>query len=421
MAKGAGGGTGGGGGIKAIFGTEFDDILKGDHADGDTFYGYGGNDTIKALGGNDFIFAGDGNDKIYAAGGNDIIWAGLGNDYIDGGAGVDSVAYTDGPAGGVTVDLAITTAQNTGIYGVDTLINVENIVGGTGNNVLRGNAVANVLSGQGGNDLIDGRAGNDEINGNNGADTLLGGTGNDKFTTEGNDSASDFVDGGAGIDVIDYTFLNLVVGAAGVNVDLRLTGAQDTGAAGVDTIVNVENLIGGIRNDVLNGSDGANNINGGAGNDVISGNGGNDIVNGFTGSDIVVGGAGDDVVDGGMTGSMGEMDMLYGGAGADRFFFASVGSSWTGSNDQIMDFSAVEGDKIDIHGVFLNGGAVVIGLTPTFIGAAAFSGVAGQLQVKTTFDPSTSLVNVDWDGNGAADFTLAVTSDAPLTLADFIL
>ena len=72
-----------------------DDILKGDHKDGDTFYGLGGNDTIRALNGNDFIFGGNGNDKIYAAGGDDQIWAGYGNDFIDGGAGNDTVAYTD--------------------------------------------------------------------------------------------------------------------------------------------------------------------------------------------------------------------------------------------------------------------------------------------------------------------------------------
>jgi hypothetical protein len=30
------------------------------------------------------------------------------------------------------------------------------------------------------------------------------------------------------------------------------------------------------------------------------------------------------------------------------------------------------------------------------------------------------IVNIDWDGNGAADFSLAVTSDALLTVNDFI-
>jgi hypothetical protein len=91
-----------------------------------------------------------------------------------------------------------------------------------------------------------------------------------------------------------------------------------------------------------------------------------------------------------------------------------------------MDFSALEGDKIDIHGVFLNGGAPVTGLAPVFIGGAAFTGVAGQIQVIKTFsEPGLSgvnqLVNVDWDGNGAADFTVAVTSEVLLAAGDFIL
>jgi Ca2+-binding RTX toxin-like protein len=424
MAKGAGGGTGGGGGIKAIFGTEFADILKGDHADGDTIYGLGGNDTIKALNGNDFLFGGDGNDKIYAAGGNDIIWAGLGNDYVDGGAGIDSLAYTDA-TGAVTLDLAITTAQNTGAYGIDTVINVENVTSGSQNDTLHGNSLANVLSSGEGDDFIDGRGGNDQINGGGGADTLWGGAGNDIFTTEGNVAANDTIDGGTGVDTIDYTFVNLISGVAGVEVDLRITGAQNIGdAGGVDTISNVENLIGSIRSDMLNGSDGANNLNGGAGNDFVCGNGGNDVLNGFTGSDIVVGGAGDDVIDGGMTGALGEMDQLYGGSGADRFFFETLGSSWTGSNDQIMDFSTIEGDKIDVHGVFSNGGLPI--MAGSFIGGAAFSGVAGQVQVIKTFTDFgltgvNQLVNIDWDGNGAADFTLAVTSGALLTASDFIL
>lgn len=416
-------------GFKAIIGTAKADILKGDHADGDTIYGLGGNDTIKALNGNDFLFGGDGNDKIYAAGGDDLIWGGYGNDFIDGGAGNDTVAYTD-MTGAANVDLAITVAQNTGVYGFDTLINVENLISGNENDALRGNALANRLSAGNGDDFIDGRAGNDEINGGNGADTLLGGDGNDIITTDGNDGASDVVDGGAGVDTLNYLFAVSGVtspagGVTGVTVNLSLTTAQNTGATGVDTILNVENIEGSTADDVLTGSDSANSIFGGAGRDVVDGGAGDDRVNGFTGSDIVVGGAGNDVVDGGMTGTLGEMDMLYGGTGADTFFFETLGSSWTGSNDQVMDFSHLEGDKIDIAGVFTNGG-FPNGMVASFIGDSAFTGVAGEWQIIKTFTdfglPGVNqLVKVDWDGNGAADFTLAVSSDTLLTVSDFIV
>ena len=409
-----------------ITGTEQADVLKGDHNDGDTIYGLGGNDKITALNGNDFLFGGTGDDRILAAGGNDLIWGGLGNDYIDGGAGIDTVAYTDA-SGAVTVDLAITTAQNTGVYGIDTLIRVENIITGSDADTVRGNGLANMISTGDGNDFIDGRAGNDQLNGGQGADTIYGGAGNDTITTDGGVAANDFVDGGAGIDTLDYLFAVSGVtsplgGLPGVVVDLGLTTAQDTGVAGVDTIINIENIQGSMANDRLTGNAGANNIFGGAGADAVSGGAGNDVLNGFTGSDIIIGGDGDDVIDGGMTGVFGEMDLLYGGAGADRFFFENIGYSWTGANDQIMDFSTLEGDKIDVHSVF----ALSPVTTGTFIGGDAFTGVAGQVQVIKTFTDFgltgvNQLVKIDHDGNGAADFTLAVSSTALLTATDFIL
>ena len=331
--------------------------------------------------------------------------------------------------GAANVDLAITVAQNTGVYGFDTMINVENLISGNDNDTLRGNALANRLSAGNGDDLIDGRAGNDEINGGNGADTLLGGEGNDILSGDG-DSASDFIDGGAGVDTVNYLYAvsgvtTVAGGTTGVTVNLGVTTAQNTGVAGFDTIINVENIQGSMADDSLTGSDGANDLFGGAGRDYLNGGAGDDRVNGFTGSDYVVGGAGNDIVDGGMTGLMGEMDLLFGGTGADIFLFETLGSSWTGSNDQVMDFSHLEGDRIDISGVFTNGG-FPIGMVPSFIGSSAFTGVAGQWQIIKTFTDFgltgvNQLVNVDWDGNGASDFTLAVSSDALLTVGDFIL
>lgn len=414
MAK-TNGGTGGVK-IKAIVGTAGDDILKGDHQAGDTIYGLAGNDTIKALNGNDFLYGGDGNDKILGNGGNDWLIGGLGNDYLDGGIGIDTAAYAD-VIGAVTVDLAITTAQNTGSDGMDTLVSIENLISGAFNDMLLGNAQNNVLSGQDGDDAISGREGNDTLNGGNGNDILLGGLGNDIiFADESGPAGNDLVDGGAGIDTLDYTWVS---GAAGVSLDLRLITTQNTLDAGFDTVSNVENIVGSVRNDVFNGSELANNLNGGAGNDSLAGNGGDDVLNGYTGSDFISGGAGNDLIDGGMTGQLGEMDMLSGGAGADTFLFANAGYSPTGSNDQILDFSTLEGDKINVHGVFAAGTAA------SFIAGDAFSGIAGQVQVIKAFTDFglsgvNQIVNIDWDGNGTADFTLAVASDALLTVNDFI-
>ena len=56
---------------------------------------------------------------------------------------------------------------------------IENAIGGSGNDVLTGNAAANWLEGGGGNDILDGGAGNDSLVGGLGYDTLTGGAGDD--------------------------------------------------------------------------------------------------------------------------------------------------------------------------------------------------------------------------------------------------
>lgn len=405
------------GGFAAIIGTSRSDSLKGKHNDGDTIYGLGGNDTIRALNGIDFLYGGDGADRIYGNGGDDWLIGGRGNDYLDGGAGIDTAAYTD-VSGAVTVDLSITSAQNTGSDGFDTLVSIENLISGLFNDTLRGNAAANVLSGQDGNDTLDGRGGNDTLNGGNGNDTLLGGLGNDLIAADDAGLAgNDIVDGGAGTDTLDYTWIS---GDTGVTLDLRLTTAQTTGGAGIDTVANVENLIGSVRNDVFYGSDLANRLDGGAGNDWLEGNGGDDVLNGHTGNDLLIGGAGNDILDGGMTGDPLDLgDQLEGGAGADTFLFANAGYSvGPYSRDRIMDFSAAEGDKIDLHGV-------LAGVTGTYIGNGAFTGVAGQVVIQPGFVdfglPGVSqILKADLNGDGISDFSIQVGSTAYLTAGDFV-
>ena len=64
-------------------------------------------------------------------------------------------------------------------------------------------------------------------------------------------------------------------------VNLGLTTAQNTGAEGTDTLINIENLRGSGFNDTLTGSGLGNNIQGRAGNDSIRGMGGNDSLFGI--------------------------------------------------------------------------------------------------------------------------------------------
>ncbi|UAB79359.1 hypothetical protein INR77_06690 [Erythrobacter sp. SCSIO 43205] len=144
----------GGNTANEIFGTSGNNEL----------YGRGGNDVLHAGFGDDLLDGGAGDDLLIGLGGNntlrggdgnDVLRGNSGNDVIDGGSGVDTVDFSDGPFG-VTVDLSITTAQNLGGAGTDTLTNIENVIGTLADDTITGSDGANVIFGNGGFDTIDG-------------------------------------------------------------------------------------------------------------------------------------------------------------------------------------------------------------------------------------------------------------------------
>jgi Ca2+-binding RTX toxin-like protein len=202
---------------------------------------------------------------------------------------------------------------------------------------------------------------------------------NDTITGTAGDNV---MDGGLGVDTLSYANAG-----AGVTVSLALTTAQATGGAGTDTIKNFENLTGSSYNDVLTGTSSANTI---------------------------VGGAGDDHITGG-----GKGDILWGGSGADTFIYlATTDSTGSGAGqDQIMDFSHAEGDKIDLSAIDANTNTP--GVDDAFTLVAAFTHQAGQLiQVSKS---GGFLVEGDVNGDGKADFAVFVHATSPLTTADFVL
>jgi Ca2+-binding RTX toxin-like protein len=87
--------------------------------------------------------------------------------------------------------------------------------------------------------------------------------------------------------------------------------------------------------------------------DDIYGNAGDEILLGQGGNDIVSGGGGDDTLNGGIGN-----DSLTGGAGADTFVIDDIDST-----DRINDFSAEQGDQIDISALLLNYDAATDDLT----------------------------------------------------------
>jgi Ca2+-binding RTX toxin-like protein len=61
----------------------------------------------------------------------------------------------------LTLNGAANATATIGGVAEDTLRNIENVLGGTGDDRLTGDAAANLLSGGGGNDILDGGAGSD--------------------------------------------------------------------------------------------------------------------------------------------------------------------------------------------------------------------------------------------------------------------
>jgi serralysin len=150
-------------------------------------------------------------DTLYGLKGADVLIGKGGADHLFGGDGIDTVNYAASTAG-VNVDLALNTAQHGGDAAGDVLSQLENVIGSSHNDTLRGTGVSNVLSGGAGNDVMYGRGGNDTLTGGTGLDTLFGAAGKDVFdfnTTRDSvsganrDRINDFVHGGAQADKID--------------------------------------------------------------------------------------------------------------------------------------------------------------------------------------------------------------------------
>ena len=131
-----------------------------------------GNDTFYGSYDADSLTGGGGNDVLSGGSGNDILSGGTGNDTLNGGSGVDTVDYSYAMSG-VVVSLAITVAQTVAVSDTDTITNIENLTGSSGNDTLTGNSAANVIRGDLGDDVINAGTGNDVIDGGAGSDQAV--------------------------------------------------------------------------------------------------------------------------------------------------------------------------------------------------------------------------------------------------------
>lgn len=225
---------------------------------------------------------------------NNVIYAGSGDNTLDGATGTDTLSYADATAA-ITASLALATAQATGGSGIDTISNFENLTGSAFDDTLGGDGAANILDGGVGHDVLTyaafttagttgvtvnlvlamatgwgndtiynfedivGSAYDDTLSGSNHDNTITGGAGNDTM------------DGGWGSDTLSYA-----TATAGVTITLASLVAQNTIGAGIDTVVNFENITGSAFNDTLSGDWGNNILDGGGGADTLIGGTGND-------------------------------------------------------------------------------------------------------------------------------------------------
>lgn len=293
-----------------------------------------------------YLYGNAGNDSLYGGDRQDMLVGGNGDDFIDGGAGSDNISYHTASAS-VTVNLSITDAQNTLGGGIDTLLNVENIIGSSYSDHLTGNAANNRFQSMGGNDVIDG--------------------------------------GDGAFDLIEFTNVT-----AAVNVNMTGWSIQSTNMQRIGTLTlsNIEGVSGSIYNDTLTGTSGA------------------DYLNGYAGSDVVDGGAGDDYLAGGSS-----ADTLTGGEGKDTFILGSDrGLGIQNGVDTITDFNVTDDSFRLISADF----TAFIGVT----GAVASNNFVAGADKTTASDADDYIIYNSTNGNVFYDADGSGSSYSSVLIAD---
>ena len=273
--------------IENVVGGSADDVPVGD----------GGVNPLSGGAGGDLPFGMDGDDTPVGGGASsgsaNLLFGGSGNDTADYSAETAIVYATIEGAAGYVGGLIGASLRDS--YG-----SIENVPGGSGNDLLVGNAGVNTLAGGGGSDVLFGRDGDDVPIGGG---VATGGY-NQLFGGNGNDTA-------------DY-------GAETAQVTASLGGARA--------------CVGGVAStDLRDISNSVENLAGGGANDVLVGDGLDNVLKGGVGA-----------------------DQLYGGSGANTFVYTGYGDSNVVTGyDTVADFVAGI-DKIDPRAMGTDSSHVVI-------------------------------------------------------------
>lgn len=364
-------------GLLVQTGTDEDDHFRGTD-ENDALDGQGGDDILRGNLGDDVVVGGDGNDIVAGGHGEDALSGGEGNDIIRGGHGDDELV------GGTGEDMMNGGRGDDSLFGED---GNDDMNGWRGHDYLDGGNGDDTLIGWRGGDILVGGAGHDILDGGIGKDQMSGGDGDDLIVAL---RGADVMDGGEGSDIFvigersDAVIKDMVAGEDLLVIDYDGTGPEPVikidrlSDDSADIYLNDERIatlhgkLGELTendialrdisednldyatirdggpypmtpndpnpeiDDIIKGTDEAEELHGKDGNDTI-----------FAGKgDVAIGGEGDDI----LVAEKSAWDVvLHGGEGADFFVIDSpVASDNAGEADPVVKEFDITEDRIVI-------------------------------------------------------------------------
>ena len=179
-----------------------------------------------------------------------IMKSGTTTNIINGSNGTDLINYSNYNGSGININLSLTTAQVIATGDIDTVLNIEDIIGSQLDDTITGSSSDNSINGHEGSDSIISSAGSDTING-------------------GIDASSDDTD------IIDYSNqtskIELTTASGTSNYTITKTSTNTN-----DSVSNIEEVIATDYNDTLTGADQKDVFKAGSGDDTLKGNAGED-------------------------------------------------------------------------------------------------------------------------------------------------